>query len=263
MASGKVASGFKIPPVTQEDLATFQKIHFGPSGSSTNAVPQMNAIYVENEPEIIEEDDLGYYPDGVKRTLTDEQIAMFRHSEIYALQRKRQLRKENQETEDGLSEPPADTEIQPGLREQPTFDSPKQSVDHFMKHYGPGGKNRCDFHTVEEILTDMMDFNGPDGSNGANITGTRKRRKADNRRKPNDYRDTTSRRQARELDDAAAADTGLLDYGEEPSVIQSNEPGTERVKVEYADHDSMVDVKTDPEPAPPKEGRKIWWPTIG
>ena len=28
-----------------------------------------------------EEDDLGYYPDGVKRTLTDAQIAIFRHTE--------------------------------------------------------------------------------------------------------------------------------------------------------------------------------------
>lgn len=29
-----------------------------------------------------EEDDLGYYPDGVKRTLTDAQIAIFRHTEL-------------------------------------------------------------------------------------------------------------------------------------------------------------------------------------
>jgi hypothetical protein len=34
-----------------------------------------------------EDDGLGYYPDGVKRTLTDEQIAMFRHSEMQALRR--------------------------------------------------------------------------------------------------------------------------------------------------------------------------------
>jgi hypothetical protein len=32
---------------------------------------------------------LGYYADGVKRTLTDEQIAMFRHSEIQTLLRER------------------------------------------------------------------------------------------------------------------------------------------------------------------------------
>lgn len=34
-----------------------------------------------------EEDDLGYYDDGVKRTLTDEQIEIFRHSELQALAR--------------------------------------------------------------------------------------------------------------------------------------------------------------------------------
>lgn len=37
-----------------------------------------------------EDDGLGYYPDGVKRTLTDEQIAMFRHSELQALERARE-----------------------------------------------------------------------------------------------------------------------------------------------------------------------------
>ena len=35
-----------------------------------------------------EEDDLGYYEDGVKRTLTDEQIEIFRHSELQELKRK-------------------------------------------------------------------------------------------------------------------------------------------------------------------------------
>lgn len=42
-----------------------------------------------------DDDGLGYYPDGVKRTLTDEQIALFRHSEIHTILRKRRLKKEN------------------------------------------------------------------------------------------------------------------------------------------------------------------------
>ena len=46
------------------------------------------------------DDGLGYYPDGTKRTLTDEQIAMFRHSEIQAILRKRRLREENGELSD-------------------------------------------------------------------------------------------------------------------------------------------------------------------
>ncbi|KAI9886215.1 MAG: hypothetical protein M1823_002011 [Watsoniomyces obsoletus] len=41
-----------------------------------------------------EEDELGYYPDGVKRTLTPAQVAMFRHSEIHAILRKRELLEE-------------------------------------------------------------------------------------------------------------------------------------------------------------------------
>lgn len=40
-----------------------------------------------HEEEEVDDDGLGYYPDGVKRTLTDEQIAIFRHSELEALRR--------------------------------------------------------------------------------------------------------------------------------------------------------------------------------
>ena len=39
-----------------------------------------------------EEDGLGFYDDGVKRTLTDEQIALLRHSEIQRLLRGRRLK---------------------------------------------------------------------------------------------------------------------------------------------------------------------------
>lgn len=44
--------------------------------------PEPEVEYEEDEEE---DDGLGYYSDGVKRTLTDDQIAMFRHSEIQAL----------------------------------------------------------------------------------------------------------------------------------------------------------------------------------
>lgn len=43
--------------------------------------------------------DLGYYEDGTRRTLTDDQIAMFRHSEIQRLltaRRHRQLAEEEE-----------------------------------------------------------------------------------------------------------------------------------------------------------------------
>lgn len=53
-------------------------------------------FFIRSEPEVeyeeYEEDDdgLGYYSDGVKRTLTDDQIAMFRHSEIQAMIKERE-----------------------------------------------------------------------------------------------------------------------------------------------------------------------------
>ena len=44
-----------------------------------------------------EDDGLGYYEDGEKRTLTDEQIEMFRHSEIEQLIREGMLARDEQE----------------------------------------------------------------------------------------------------------------------------------------------------------------------
>ncbi|KIW65723.1 hypothetical protein PV04_07950 [Phialophora macrospora] len=46
----------------------------------------------------IHNDELGYYDDGVKRTLTDDQIKMFRHSEIHRLLTKRRAAREKDET---------------------------------------------------------------------------------------------------------------------------------------------------------------------
>jgi hypothetical protein len=65
---------------SQDDLRAFQAKHFSPSLSTTETLD------IEED-----EDSLGYYADGVKRTLTDEQIRIFRHSEIYSLLRARQL----------------------------------------------------------------------------------------------------------------------------------------------------------------------------
>lgn len=52
------------------------------------------------QPSENEDDSLGYYPDGVKRTLTDEQIAIFRHSEIQELIRQHQARLDDSENDD-------------------------------------------------------------------------------------------------------------------------------------------------------------------
>lgn len=81
----------------QEDLQKFQASHF--FGITTSPAGPAQSDLVENEEESYhQDDDLGYYKDGTKRTLTDEQIEIFRHSEIHALLRERErLREEEAE----------------------------------------------------------------------------------------------------------------------------------------------------------------------
>jgi len=98
-------SELTIPTVSWDQIASFRGRHFSPAAQLsffTHFIPgttpttteqlveatdegecygdDMDYAYEEHEHE--ENDDLGYYPDGVKRTLTDAQIAIFRHSEI-------------------------------------------------------------------------------------------------------------------------------------------------------------------------------------
>ncbi|TGO65510.1 hypothetical protein BCON_0002g00950 [Botryotinia convoluta] len=85
------------PEVTQNDLLAFYTSHLGDTSIEHFAQQFLGPVedYYEEE---IEDDGLGYYPDGVKRTLTDEQIAIFRHSEIQAILRKRRHAAESNET---------------------------------------------------------------------------------------------------------------------------------------------------------------------
>lgn len=63
-----------------------------------------NSDHSKYEEEIYDEenDGLGFYPDGVKRTLTDEQIAIFRHSEMEAI-RRAERKKQGQGPQSSLS----------------------------------------------------------------------------------------------------------------------------------------------------------------
>ncbi|KAK1757435.1 hypothetical protein QBC47DRAFT_442317 [Echria macrotheca] len=103
-----MSTTFKIPQITQTDLQTFFTTHFSPAATQnfqhTFLSPDPNRWHdphththlphdpdPDHEWEDEEEDDgLGYYEDGVKRTLTDEQIAIFRHSEVEQLRRRQE-----------------------------------------------------------------------------------------------------------------------------------------------------------------------------
>lgn len=86
--------------LSQADWTSFHDRHF--SSTSVNHFTEHFLGPAEDTVESKEEDDeLGYYPDGVKRTLTDEQIAIFRHSEIEAILRARRHAEEMKDGDDG------------------------------------------------------------------------------------------------------------------------------------------------------------------
>ncbi|KAG0125644.1 hypothetical protein HOY82DRAFT_136676 [Tuber indicum] len=92
-----MASTFEIPTITPQDLNNFHKAHLSSdlhehfTHTFLQPQPQASEGQPEHEPEhppedyLEEEDDLGYYPDGTKRTLTSAQVAMFRFSEVQSL----------------------------------------------------------------------------------------------------------------------------------------------------------------------------------
>ncbi|OCT54099.1 hypothetical protein CLCR_00212 [Cladophialophora carrionii] len=80
-------------------LRAFHAAHF-----PGQPIPQLTMVQhqVEGQTEPdhltgIDDDELGYYGDGTKRTLTDEQIKMFRHSEIQRLLNERRAAREKDE----------------------------------------------------------------------------------------------------------------------------------------------------------------------
>lgn len=186
----------------------------------------------------MEDDDLGYYPDGVKRTLTDDQIAMFRHSEIYSILRERQVRKENLEAEGGEES-------------ESIFSQPEQPVKANASS-DEEGEVRSDGE-VEDTLATIPETASQHGE----ATQAKKKRKLVDTgtgygygRK---YASRSARGFVRELDSATAQDQ-VLDYGEEPSTVD----GAKEVEVAAI---QVVGQERERQ-ARLGEGKKIWWPII-
>lgn len=104
-------SQIKLANTTQADLEAFHKAHFSTPSLDHFSTHFLGPVPEDENEEEGEDDGLGYYPNGVKRTLTDEQIAMFRHSEIQALLRERRHAGENKET------PARDNDQEAGVEE--------------------------------------------------------------------------------------------------------------------------------------------------
>ncbi|GAB1727594.1 hypothetical protein NU195Hw_g4669t1 [Hortaea werneckii] len=100
--SAKPAAPMAAPVVTEDDLLAFQSTHFGDDTKPDNWFVDAETAF-NVQPTWAEDEDLGSYADGAKRTLTDEQIEMFRHSEIEQLLRERRLLEEEEDYQNRAS----------------------------------------------------------------------------------------------------------------------------------------------------------------
>ena len=226
--------------VTQEDLYDFHARAFGfPAPKQPFHIGEEShndAAYEETFQ--VEEDDLGYYPDGVKRTLTDEQIAMFRHSEIYSILRARQVRRENLEAEGGEQSVELDTKPEEDAKTTMFLDEE--------------GEVKSDGEVNEPLATD------PEITpQRVEATRAKKKRKRGNAGVGYVHGRKQASRSARgfvrELDSAAAEDQ-ILDYGDDTSAVEGSK-GDELVATQIAEQDRESQAR-------PAGGRKFWWPII-
>lgn len=209
-------------------------------------MPELKTSTKAEANDALESDDgLGYYPDGVKRTLTDEQIAMFRHSEIYTLLRERQVKQENKDA--GFTDEPADliSKVEPMTSAQHVFEEGMENVSDSDDEAEYTAFLAAEQKQIQDEVTKNKRKRDIDGF-------------ADERDRTHSTRRTT-----REMDAMGAEET-VLDYGDspqDPAGANAMHPdelnGRKRSKY---DHDAK---SRESARKPAVEGRKIWWPTIG
>ena len=246
----------------QDDLRTFRSQHFGHPESPALRIAGSNAqVSSHHNAQSLQDDDdgLGYYPDGVKRTLTDEQIAMFRHSEIYSLLREKRLQTER----DGHSEEHQDVHVLEVS--EPSTSGQDESVNCQVEAPQERPPSRQDREPFEhERMDEEADIEGDDEEYIRFLVDERKQQISDagrkKRKRHEDHQgrakgqDWTHRRATRELD-ILKADETLLTYDDEPI-----EKATETRPAHGPERESPSQNKQQPFAS---VGRKIWWPSIG
>lgn len=128
---------FDSANIMKDDLRDFHVKHF-------HSEPQPDQFFqtpeVETEEyydDYYEDDGLGYYNDAVKRTLTNEQIALFRHTEIQTILRERRRKREAEAEAEaegpvscqGVAKDPSPAAISPNPMEMFNQESPPAALD--------------------------------------------------------------------------------------------------------------------------------------
>ena len=242
--------------MSQDDLYAFRARVFDSTTAPPHPIPPGETPYND---QLLDHhgdqsgDDLGYYPDGAKRTLTDEQIAMFRHSEIYAILRARQVLQENRE---------ADEDEQPDHLVDYVGDAMRDEVSSDQE-----GELRSSSY-IEETESTLEDAPQKNAAVPSARTATSSKRKRDNADRGDGYDRArtarSTRRVAREFD-WVKPEHQVLDYDDEPSTAVEDRALQPKHSSKAASPDSVngMPEALHTSQRPFSEGKKIWWPVIG
>lgn len=167
---------------------------------------------------------------------------MFRHSEIYALLRERQVKKENEDAES--------SEEFMALKSQPDAVVVAQDVPEEGMNSNDNSDDEAEYAAF--LKAEQEQFRDQAACN--------KRKRAPPHFTQERNKDRSTRRITREMDSVGADET-VLDYGDEPKNQCSQRDlddlnGRKRIKYDDTESSSAAPTK------PAIEGRKIWWPTI-
>ena len=236
----------------QDDLYAFHTRVFGAVGAPVDLIRtavKFNDDTSAENPGGEELDDLGYYPDGVKRTLTDEQIAMFRHSEIYSIMRERQILEENRQA-DGYEL--SDSHLQEGLEDAQTSSDKNAETPAHQDTEHKGSKSE---QAAQKNISGLS----------SRTTGSSKRKRHSGDSVDSQRQGHSFRRTARELD-SLLVDDQVLDYGDDPSSTFDSQGGV--ADGFPTDSSASASAETISSASrvirnPAVEGKKIWWPVVG
>lgn len=186
---------------SQEELARFQAAHFSTATVSHFATHFLGPVdeHDEYEDEIID-DGLGYYDDGVKRTLTDEQIAIFRHSEVETLLRERR--------HNALANASTTESLEPLVSPMPAIIGPVQPDS------PPSALHEAEDGEIEDASTPATSSTAAEGTQVLGKKKKNKKKKSKNPGVRNLHVKPDLRKRTWDVVEKAAQ--GPMDYGEAP-----------------------------------------------
>jgi hypothetical protein len=198
--------------IPQNDLIDFQKRHFSTT-SANHFEEQFLGPVEESYEEEDEYDVLVYYDDGVKRTLTDEQIAIFRHSEIQALLRDRRHAEEARDSEDGSTPAVEEGEIEEGELEETAYGN---------REFG-----------LERLAAESLSNHSSNRSSKTKQKSERKVQKAEHAKQKGWFRQTIKPDLRKRTWDKVDSGVGDLDYDEDSGSAPVRNPATQRRRISY------------------------------